>query len=207
MLDDIHPPEDAEIVIGGAEKVMPAVESTGRIVREEMAKLSDQIVQSMPEVGSFARVFGEKDEGGFIILKEPVVIPDAPVGTDGQLRKGLAIITPDGFKVYLRNPSNVIMKTDDDLIMFPNLVSEAEVKGDIYRYQSIDGKPFIVNQKNSSQCLELFESADDNVPLKAISASISKAQEGPKQTIARNQASIRAANASQAVLSTAAISK
>lgn len=205
MLDDIHPPEDAAIIIDGAERVIPAVESTGRIVREEMAKLSDQIIQSMPEVGNFARVFGEKDKGGFIILNEPVVIPDAPVGTDGQPRKGLVIITPDGFKVYLRNPSNTIMKTDNDLIMFPNLLSEAEGSGDMRRYQSIDGKPFLVNQKNSSQRLELFESAGDNVPLKAIKASISKAQEGPKQVITRNKNDIAAAGAGQAVVAAATI--
>lgn len=206
MHDDILLSEDAQTNVDNAEKVMPAVESTGKVVKNEMAKLTDQIVQSMPEVGSFARVFGE-DEGRFVILNEPVVISDAPVGTDGQPRKGIVIITPDGFKVYLRNPSNVIMKTDDDLIMLPNLVSEAEVKGDVRRYQSIDGKPFIVNQKNSSQRLELFESADDNVPLKAISASISKAQEGPKQTIAKNQATIKAAGAVQSVVTQAAIGK
>lgn len=205
MLDDIHSPENAAIVIGGAERVMPAVESTGRIVREEMSKLSDQIVQSMPEVGGFARVFGEKDEGRFIILNEPVVIPDAPVGTDGQPRKGLVIITPDGYKVYLRNPDNTIMKTDDELVKFPNiLLTEEGITGKKYQHFSKDGKSFIVSHGHSGS-IELFDSANEDIPLKAINASISKAQEGPKQTVARNQASIKAARAGQAVIAAAII--
>jgi len=199
MLDDVHPPESPSDAINNAESVLPILEATKKVSKEEMRKLMDQVEGSLDKIGPYATVFTHADnKGDFVILNQPVDVP-------GGDRKGMVILTEDGFMSYKRQDNNTLMKTDDDLWMFPGLVVEAtKAGGSEMRYFLFDGKPQLYNSKSSAKVpLDFLDS--DEVVVKAINTSISKAQEGPKQTITRNQATIAATGVVQAAIAGATI--
>lgn len=194
MLDDLHLPESPDKVISNAEKVLPILETTNKVRKEEMKKLMDQVGESLKDVGPYATVITHSDKkGDFVILNQPVDIP-------GSNKKGLIIITNDGFICYQRQEGNQIMVTDDDLGLFPGLITQ----GSEMRYFLLDGKPLLYDSKGSTK-LPLDFVDNDNVVVEAINTSITKAQEGPKKAIAHNQTTIQAANAGQVAIATAAM--
>lgn len=194
MLDDVNSLKEVVGTVNGAEKVIPTVEATDRVRKDEMVKLMNQVGESLNEVGPYATVVKHTDnKGDFVILNQPVDIP-------GGDRKGIVIFSEDGFMFYKRQEGNTLMKTDDDLVKFPGLVKEA--KGQL-RYAKLDGVPTLYGGNNTNAPLVPFD--DEKVVVKAINHSILKAQEGPKKTIEHNQATITAAGAGQAAIAVANI--
>lgn len=199
MIDDLIATEQAAKHIGEiantAANVVTEQKVTEAAAQAELQRAMDTLIQRRVEVGDFFIDVGHnRSDRSFMVLREPVVSGD---------RFGYVILTRDGFKFFstandqteawMRSVGRPIMKNLGEMTIY----SEFDPKKN--SIEVIDGS----HQQFHS--LNLQNINDQTAIVNAAKASIAKAQEGPKQTIAKANSTTQAATGVQTVVTSAAI--
>ncbi|VVA44364.1 hypothetical protein CANDROIZ_620001 [Candidatus Roizmanbacteria bacterium] len=207
MVDKAPPVASAKDALERADKIMPTLKVTESTRILEMRKVVDQVESTIPKIGPYARVYGEKGSSNrFAVFNEPVIFQKEGEGANEVSTIGLVFATQDGFKgdvIGNVKQSELEREMWDLKRKIPDLEKIAHEKGVDFSY-SARGRETGVYIGGWGG-VTLTDVPEEHIVVEAIETSIAKAQEGPKKSIAKNQQTIKAAAGAQASIARTAV--